>query len=146
MNRMLIISILILGFFRSFTQTNERQYIFNQLEKIYSQEVDEKFERFTPTRDEIKIADSLIQFHVTEKAREYSWAEKISNYSSYYRQYVGYINGKGEKILFINGFCKWESNWRSEIISYRGGGSCFFTIKANVDKKLTYDLKVNAPK
>lgn len=104
---MLIISILILGFFRSFSQTNERQYIFNQLEKIYSQEVDEKFERFTPTRDEIKIADSLIQFHVTEKTHEYSWAEKISNYSSYYRQYVGYINEKVKKYysltVFANG-------------------------------------------
>lgn len=74
---MLIISILILGFFRSFSQTNERQYEFNQLEKIYSQEVDEKFERFTPIRDEIKIADSLIQFHVTEPAHEYSWAERF---------------------------------------------------------------------
>jgi hypothetical protein len=95
---------------------------------------------------EINIADSLAEIYVKKNRADYAWTKEISDFESYYRQYVGYLNEKNEKIIFINSFCRPEQNWMKEIVNYKGGGSCYFDIKVNVSVKSTFDFNVNAPK
>jgi hypothetical protein len=139
----LILGLLVL---KGHSQTSEKQYVFDKNANVHSAEVTENVQRFKPSMNEINLADSLIEIHIKKNRTDYSWTKEISDYQSYYRQYVGYINEKNEKIIFVNGFCQAEQNWTKEIVSYRGGGSCYFDIKVNISAKSTFDFNVNAPK
>ena len=62
----------------------------------------------------------------------------------YKRQYIAFINEKGEKEVFINCFCRdWGKNWKKEIIMVKDGGNCYFNLKINLTTKTQYDLQVN---
>ena len=65
--------------------------------------------------------------------------------TEYYRQYVPAINQDGEKVVWINFFCgKPETKtWKTNIISVRDGGNCYFNLKVNLSKKKYYDYRVN---
>ena len=127
-------------------QTSEKRHVFSQNDKVYHEELDESTIRFTPEINEINTADSLAEIHIKKSRRDYGWTTEISDYKSYYRQYVGYLNEKNERIILINSICRLEENWTKNIVSYRGGGSCYFEIKVNVKEKEPFDFNVNAPK
>ena len=64
----------------------------------------------------------------------------------YKRQYVGFINDKGEKILWIN--FVWdkrltESELSEDIISVKDGCSYYWNIKINVTTNNIFELKIN---
>jgi hypothetical protein len=141
-------TILILGVLslKVYSQASEKQCLFNKDDKVYSPELANDILRFTPSIDEINFADSLAEIHIKKSRKDYTWRKEISDYKSYYRQYVGYLNEKKEKIIFINSFCSPEEHRKKEIINYRGGGSCYFTSKINLHTKDVFDFHVNAPK
>ena len=44
-----------------------------------------------------------------------------------------YVNEKGEKEIWINGFCDNKgTDWKKEIIFVFDGGNCFFEIRLNL--------------
>ncbi len=101
----------------------------------------------TLTEQEIEETESLLTKAIAEynrkKVSEYL---KIDSFVNYRRQFVPYINQKGEKMVFVNCFCdgfKWNENWRKELVMVDDGGSCFFNVKINLSAKNTYDLYVN---
>jgi hypothetical protein len=65
----------------------------------------------------------------------------------YCKQFVGAINFKGEKTIWVNCFCeKYKDDfekWKTEIVFVKDGGNCYFNIKINVDKNEYYDLNIN---
>jgi hypothetical protein len=145
MRTSIIIFILASLTFSGYCQT-EKQFIFSQSDSVYHQALPASTIRFTPSVNEVFLADSLAEIHIMKNRSEYGGTRGITDYKSYFRQYVGYLNEKHDKIIFINSFCRSEGNWTKEIVSYRGGGSCYFNIKVNLDHKYTIAFSRNAPK
>lgn len=114
--------------------------------------------------EEIKIIDSLftksiIEYNLKrkelfEKNGETDSILKINLFIDlkrfkYYRQYMPVVNKQGEKIVYINCFCKnlntkMESTyWRKELVQCSDGGSCFFELYINLSSKSYFDFRVN---
>jgi hypothetical protein len=108
-------------------------------------------ERFTPTKQEIENAELALlkQLAVLNSDRQNQYATPVidKNLSKYKRQYFGYIDNNGNKILFIN--CFWrrdkdsDLNWLKERIRVLDGGSYFWNVKYNISKDELFDLEVN---
>ncbi len=64
---------------------------------------------FTPSLDEIILVETVLQAQLknqTPKAKYNDARIVAGRLKKYYRQYVGYINRKGEKCIYINGLLK----------------------------------------
>jgi len=66
--------------------------------------------------------------------------------SRYKRQYFGYIDSNGDKIVYIN--CFWEklpanNSWKTHEKVVLDGCSYFWSIKVNLNKKQLFELGVN---
>ena len=108
---------------------SERSIIFNATDTIKNSDFFEKVERFTPTTQQIKIADSLAINYIGNNREVYPEAEDITRLSQYYRQYVGFIDANSHQIIFLNCFCRYievanrliveASGWRLMFLQYR---------------------------
>lgn len=59
-------------------------------------------------------------------------------------QYVAAINNKGEKEVWVNGFCNtWDKTWKKEILHVNDGGNCYFNLKVNLNTKECFEVAVN---
>lgn len=75
----------------------------------------------------------------------------IEDFDEYYRQYIPYINERGEKIVAVNCFCDVTNmndevsglNWRTDLIQVNDGGNCFFNLDVNLTLKTFAHLMVN---
>ncbi|MFZ4402399.1 MAG: hypothetical protein ACOYO1_20400 [Bacteroidales bacterium] len=110
-------------------------------------------QKFIPSINEIKLAKELSINYIDslEKNRNYEVIKKYGKilkykHKNYYRQYAGYINTKGEKIIIINACCsefKQHVNLEKNWLLVMDGGSCFFKIKVNIQNKRCHDFSVN---
>jgi hypothetical protein len=67
-----------------------------------------------------------------EKKR-YARMYRIMSLSKYKVQFVPYLNEKGEKEIWINGFCSdHHTDWKTEIVHAFDGGNCYFTVRLNI--------------
>lgn len=106
--------------------------------------------RFTPTKEEIFKAENALKLKLKEanKNLENQYNSPIihRNLKKYKRQYFGYINDKGEKILYINSLWKKnekETKWMQQIIMVSDGGSYYWNIEYNLETEELENLKVN---
>jgi hypothetical protein len=106
--------------------------------------------KFTPTRDEIDEAESALKSHLKEMNHKLINQPPIihKNLKHYKRQYFGYLDKAGQRILFIN--CFWSSqddyfdeNWLKSMIYVLDGGSYFWNVKYNLDTGELFELHVN---
>ena len=108
--------------------------------------------RFTPTQEQVTIAEGVLKSKL-EKLNYLLTNQSSSpvvhkNLNKYLRQYFGYINEKGEHILLIN--CFWKNAdqsakkyWLKERINILDGGSFYWNVKYNLDRRELFDLQVN---
>jgi hypothetical protein len=65
----------------------------------------------------------------------------------YKRQYFAFINGEGNKEVYINCFCNCfcrdEDEWKKKHILVFGGGACFFQLQVNLDKASLVYFTIN---
>jgi hypothetical protein len=96
-----IITVLIFGvlILKGYGQTSEKQHVFDETDTVYCGGLIDNAIRFTPSTNEINTADSLAEIHIKKNRKDYPWTQEISDYKSYYRQYVGYLNRNNEKQL-----------------------------------------------
>lgn len=107
--------------------------------------------RFTPTKEEINRAEESLQIGLSklnhQEINQSSAPIIHENLDKYKRQYFGYVNEKGEKILFIN--CFWDDNefsdgsWLNGEVMVLDGGSYFWQVKYNLSTNKLFDLEVN---
>jgi len=116
-----------------------------------SKEIFSGGKRFTPSKEEISAAEKALKSQLKElnsdKLNQSDTPVIDKNLKKYRRQYFGYTNDKGEKILFINCFWRKEKDesslWLKEQIRVMDGGSNYWNIKFNVEKNVLFDLEVN---
>lgn len=108
-------------------------------------------QRFTPTRQEIDKAEAALRGNLeklNQPLRNQSSSPVIhKNLKKYKRQYFGYIDTNGDRILLIN--CFWARDqddpdrWLTTRIFVHDGGSYYWNVKFNLQKNELFDLYIN---
>jgi hypothetical protein len=108
-------------------------------------------QRFTPTREEIEKAEIALSNNLKilnkQGVNQSSTPIIHKNLRKYKRQYFGYIDKNGDRILLIN--CFWSKNkvytdrWLTSRIMVLDGGSYYWNVKFNLDKKELFELDIN---
>jgi hypothetical protein len=137
-----------------FSQLDEKDIIFDwKHSSAVNHSIDPSLKKYTPTIEEIELAKSISikyidSLELSRKSKIKNKSDKLIDFehNEYYRQYVGYYDKSGNKIIFINGCCesfadKFDINkmW----VFVFGGGSCLFNALIDIDKKKCIDLNIN---
>ncbi len=115
---------------------------------------DDKAYRWSPTEEDIALAEKLIKKYIVRSVeKKHRMLNQIStpivhqNFDKYYRQYLGYIDKRGRKILYVNCFWKDKENqfpgWKRKYVKVLDGGSYYWQINVNLKKKKCFDYSVN---
>jgi len=122
--------------------------IFNYDKKRYNSNYINGF--FTPTIAEIKIVEkalkeqleNLNKFQVNRIIENPIIHENLDNYR---RQYYGYIDKNGFKIIYINCFWKYtkHQDWQSKFIGVDDGGSYYWQVKFHIEENRLFNLTIN---
>ena len=116
--------------------------------------IDDKAYRWNPTEEDIAKAEKLIKKYIVRSVeKKHRMLNQIStpivhqNFDKYYRQYLGYIDKRGRKILYVNCFWKDKENqfpgWKRKYVKVFDGGSYYWQINVNLKKKKCFDYRVN---
>ena len=129
--------------------SNYHGYVFNK-----DWEVDILVEnqdgRFTPEDIDIAKAEKLMQKKIAYLNRNHENQEGMcpiidEHIRKYTRQYVGFTDIHGYKIIWINGV--WDDNvakqLSQDIVRTSGGCGHYWSIKVNLDTEKVYGLEVN---
>lgn len=131
-----------------------------QADKLFMATGD-SLKRFTPTQEDIALAENILkeQIEAANKAQVNQFRNRKfinKNVKKYFRQYVGFINLQGDRLIHIN--MHWDRFTTSDIIKGYGddrldytsdfsmvldGGSRFWSININLTAKSLYGLSVN---
>lgn len=111
---------------------------------------DEQKERYTPTLDDVRYTEKILTDSIVYiKRKEPAHSDFITkNLNRYLRQYVGYINKNGDKIVWINFLYKNDrfintAYLNDAVITVNDGGEYYWSIKVNITKNKLYDIAVN---
>ncbi|MCF0211359.1 MAG: hypothetical protein HUK17_00480 [Bacteroidales bacterium] len=106
--------------------------------------------RFTPEDADIAKAEKLMQkkiaylnrYHENQEGKVPIIDEHLSNYE---RQYVGFTDIHGYRIIYINAL--WDASLKGklgrDIVRTSGGGPYYWSVKVNLDTEKVYGLMVN---
>ena len=105
--------------------------------------------RFTPTKNEIELAELSLKIELKELNKplinQHDSPIIHKRLRKFKRQYFGYINESGHRILLIN--CFWNKqahkNWLNSKVSVLDGGSYYWSINYDLDTLNLYDLYIN---
>lgn len=105
--------------------------------------------RFTPTRKEIELAEFSLKNELKDLNKplinQHDSPIIHKRLRNFKRQYFGYINESGHRILLIN--CFWNKqaneNWLNSKVSVLDGGSYYWSINYDLNTLVLYDLYIN---
>ena len=150
---------LLISLFFTFFLSNEsifingkdfKGYIFDKNHFILMT-IDNQSKRYTPSKEDIFLAESIIKDKL--KSLNASLINQGGNCpiihkktKKYIRKYVGFINNRNEKIVWINFI--WKDKFLNEkiskdIIQVSDGCSYYWNIKVNLDAKNLNNLNIN---
>ncbi|NLR78366.1 hypothetical protein [Chitinophaga eiseniae] len=110
--------------------------------------------RFTPTAREIDQAEKIIRIELAKMHRQAKGRDRYIHFifdrlASYNRQYVGFIDVKGGKTIWVNFLwaaheCEYRKAFDKEIIEVDDGGSYFWNVKVSLQGKHLFELVINS--
>jgi hypothetical protein len=111
---------------------------------------DEK-ERYTPSTQDIENAENILLLNKTYLKEKQTTSARgnpaiYKNLPKYIRQYVGFINSSGDKIIWINFILKKEIKYykpNQDIVHVNDGGSSYWSINVNVNKGYLSNMDIN---
>ncbi len=124
---------------------------------VFSKEFDVDFTienqdgRYTPSNNDIVQAEKIIKKKIAYLNRNHENQESCpiidENMNKYKRQYVGFTDTYGAKILWVNFVWdpKLDPKLDSEITNTEGGCSRYWRLKINLDTQQAYGLEINEP-
>lgn len=109
---------------------------------------------WTPTQNQLVMTDSIVKQAIRENGKDYYSHLKPDSLKQYYRQYICYIDAKGDSIAFINAFLKIDflplpgdvrkrDDWQFNLIKVLDGGDRYWQIWINFSEKRYYNFNVN---
>jgi hypothetical protein len=159
--KLLTIGLVILFTFISCAQTNIAQgyikeknvegYIFSKEYTPMLVYFDDAKERYTPTKTDVLKAEQLVidqLININSLVNQGGKCPVIhKSISKYVRQYIGYVDQNGDRILWINYVIRKNNNQSSElskdVIMVLDGCSNYWNVKVNLNKEKIYDLRIN---
>jgi hypothetical protein len=103
---------------------------------------DPNWDRWKPTEEDVEIVEALLRQELKAKRKQLG----IKKPCRYKRQYVGYINEAGERIIWVNAVCgshhKDELD-REPIIVFEGG-PCYWNARVNIQQRTVFGLGANS--
>lgn len=120
-------------------------------------------EQTTLTLSDINSAEKILKKGIKEISKNAYYPDHPiihEKLSKYIRQYFGYINSDGDKIVFINCFWPNESrfarfinrtlyneqedeSWKTEYYHVLDGGTYYWKVKVNLTKEILFDFGTN---
>jgi hypothetical protein len=113
--------------------------------------------RVTLSASQIVIAETLLKDQTAVVDAEKTDPFVVKNLHKYIRQYVGYIDEKGDTIVYVN--CFWRKNedsfkklqkskydatdWINSFRFVLDGSHYYWNIKANINSRKLFELRVN---
>ncbi|MGD1843170.1 MAG: hypothetical protein ACFB0B_20080 [Thermonemataceae bacterium] len=111
--------------------------------------VKEPLKRFTPTKEEVMLLEKSLREQIREINKQHPRQNARSGFiedrlPEYKRQYIGYVNAEGEKVIYVNCFTDEikEKDFCEELI-VMDGGSAYWQIHFNVKKNEFFKFSVN---
>ncbi|WP_295666825.1 hypothetical protein [uncultured Mucilaginibacter sp.] len=117
---------------------------------------------FTPGKTDIELVENCLRrgldtlvstptYNFSGKSMVDSIAGKtvFPNLTYYVRQYFGYVNEKGEKIILVNSFYQYShiyadrKYWLKQMVNVYDGGKAFWHVKVNLHTEQLFDLYIN---
>jgi hypothetical protein len=153
MNKLLISICLILFLTNESILINGKDftgYIFDKNHSVLMT-VDNQSKRYSPSKEDVFLAESIIKNKL--KCLNANLINQGDNCpiihkktKKYIRQYVGFINNRNEKIIWIN--FVWKDKFSDDkiskdIIQVMDGCSYYWNIKVNLNTKTLNDLNIN---
>jgi hypothetical protein len=117
--------------------------------------------RFTPTKSNIELAETILKNQIKSVNRnhvnQFGKRDNIDKHlNKYFRQYVGFINEKGDSIIHINfqwdrftlfdrikGYWDDRLDYTSDFSIVFDGGSRYWNVNVNLTSKKMFGLSVN---
>jgi len=101
------------------------------------------------TKQDLKIIYGLLTACINSHNFNRDTTNTFSKYihlSKYKLQYVPFIDSKGDKKVYINGFCVLDdfTYWKQTLVDVADGGSCFFHVTLNLTTNKYEKLFINA--
>src|SRR5260370_4573202 len=104
------------------------------------------YKNWNPELSDIEKAEKLLKECSIKEKKGDSGRPFAKPLDRYDRQFIGAINENGDKIIWVNCFCKERENffigWKDKIVFIDDAGTCFFNVKINITKNIYYDLTV----
>ena len=102
---------------------------------------------WTPEGKDIETAETILNKAFDDQKKPTLNRLLDRKPEDYNKQFVGFIDANGDKIIWANCFCKGSDSffkdWKNKVVIVNDGGSCFFNVKINITKNTYYDLMVN---
>ncbi|RED26770.1 hypothetical protein BD847_0695 [Flavobacterium cutihirudinis] len=137
---------------------SQKTILFDDKGVIFPKDCDcylfDNLKRFTPTSDEVTELEISLNENI-EIINTNKFKPLIhKNLNNYNRQYIGFFNDKGEKIIYINFLWRENENqpffnknkedkWKTVCQYISDGGSYYWNIKYNLTNKTFFDFRVN---
>jgi hypothetical protein len=139
---------------------NSRGTIFNEKYPFYLFFLGNNLDstkRWTPKKEDIELAEQILKMNIKKIKHSYpkDYGPRVDNrLYSYFRQYVGYRNEMGHKILHIN--CSWDKRsfanilgederlkFNSDYSMVMDGGSYYWEVEIDLDNRTIYGFGVH---
>jgi hypothetical protein len=100
--------------------------------------------KFTPTHAQIDSAEFALRENI--KLLSIKAPTIAKRYKYYYRQYFGFIDNEGNKVVLINAIpANKAKDWLKRLISVTDGGSDYWNVKYSFTSRIFSDFNVNGP-
>ena len=106
--------------------------------------------RYAPSAADIDIVESVLKKQLSvaneKKINQVAGCPVIHrNLKKYYRQYVGFINSQGQKVIWINLFWNKDlvENAKKDIVVVNDGCSYYWDVEINITTRQLSHLQIN---
>lgn len=120
--------------------------VFN--ENFESNAIENSLKRFTPTIEEVNLAEHILRLGLKKlKSKDGRFISR--NLKDYKRQYLGYINSDGDKMLHISFYLDKNSKkqdnrfWKEEYKMILDGGISYWIMKINLNTNKLENIAIN---
>lgn len=123
-------------------------YAFPESHFVYGINFDGSKSRITPSEEQIRKAEVILKDSIESIIKKRTPNITRKTLGKYKRQYLGFVNEKGEIIIFINllrGLDKRQNlKLKEDICQILDGGDDYWEIYINIDNKESFGLSINA--
>lgn len=127
-------------------------YVFSEKHEVSGYIYEQARSRFTPTQREVLRAEEIISRELklmndSAELKATSIGTIYNNLNNYVRQYVGFVNDKGAKVIWVNFVrdgVRYKEKLGKQVIEVEDGGSNYWNVKVDLSERTMFWLMINS--